>query len=110
MPVPPPVEDQVEESVVVEEQNEVVEQPVPVKYSTEPKESSSFKNVSIKKGKFEVIALRDGFVSNIRIPEGSVFTITDWAKLGSWMKCVDPQMEKQHQAEMKERKEKIAGK
>lgn len=53
----------------------------------------------------EVIALRAGYYAPNRIPGGAKFTIASFKHLGSWMKCVDPQMQKLHVENMKKRKE-----
>lgn len=57
----------------------------------------------------EVEALRDGFIRNERKVKGDVFTVADMSRVGTWMKCTDPVLEKQHQKMMIERKKQIAG-
>lgn len=56
----------------------------------------------------EVIATRDGFYRQRRMVEGVRFTVPSMAKVGSWMKCVDPVLEKEHQKILAE-KRKAAG-
>jgi len=54
----------------------------------------------------EVKALRNGFYNLHRLRENDVFTVKSFEDLGEWMKCLDPDLEKQHQANMKEKKAK----
>lgn len=54
----------------------------------------------------EVIALRDGFYQQNRIPEGKRFVVSV-EKLGSWMKCVDPVVQKQHERNMAVKKKSL---
>lgn len=51
----------------------------------------------------EVVALRLGFYKQERKMEGDAFTVPSLDKVGTWMKCVDPQLEKQHLALQKQR-------
>lgn len=55
----------------------------------------------------DVIATRSGFIHNERKSEGDRFTVESMDKLGSWMQCVDPVMEKKHQEAMYERNRKL---
>lgn len=55
----------------------------------------------------EVIAVRAGVFRRCRRGPGDKFTVPSFDLLGEWMKCVDPRLEKQHQANIKERKAKI---
>jgi hypothetical protein len=71
------------------------------------KASEESEAVPPKKG-IEVIALRPGFFQQQRKVEGDKFTVVDMSKVGTWMKCVDPVLEKQHQSKMKEQKS-VAG-
>ncbi len=57
----------------------------------------------------EVIALRKGFFGNHRREEGDKFVISKMSQLGDWMECVDPTLEKQHQAIIKSKKIESAG-
>ena len=52
----------------------------------------------------EVVALRKGFYNQLRISEGAKFTVTSMEKLGEWMRCVDPTIEKAHQKMIREKK------
>jgi hypothetical protein len=52
----------------------------------------------------EVVALRDGMYKKYRRKAGGKSFIVDkFEELGSWMKCVDPAIEKKHQAVLKAR-------
>lgn len=93
-----------EEAVLVEASSEPQE--MPIMHSSKPKESDSIKTIPNPKGKIDVEALRPGFFQNCRKVEGDKFSVSDMSKVGSWMKCVDPQLEKQHQVMIKEAKEK----
>ena len=42
----------------------------------------------------EVIAVREGFFNQHRKKEGDKFVVTSFKKLGEWMICVDPTLEK----------------
>lgn len=53
----------------------------------------------------EVIAMGPGFFKQGRKKEGDRFTVDSFDKLGSWMKCVDPVMQKKHEAEQRRKKE-----
>lgn len=64
---------------------------------------SNAKEVIIPKGGIEVVALRKGFYNNNRIIPGQRFRVSAMDKLGLWMECVDPTLEK-------ERKKMLAGK
>lgn len=55
----------------------------------------------------EVVALRAGFYQRERKVEGDKFMVASMQKLGDWMKCVDPKLEKLHQAAIKEKKAKL---
>ncbi len=73
-------------------------------FSSEPKESDSVKVVPPKsKNGVKVMALRNGFIKNCRKVEGDEFFVESIEKAGSWVKCVDPELEKQHLAFLKER-------
>lgn len=58
------------------------------------------------KGEIEVVAARPGFYNHSRRVEGDVFTVPSMEKVGNWMKCTDPVLEKQHQEMMKKAKRK----
>ncbi len=60
-----------------------------------------------KRKGIEVKALRLGVYKQHRKKAGDKFTIGSFEKLGSWMECTDPVMEKKHQAAMAERKAKL---
>lgn len=57
-----------------------------------------------KKKGIEVVALRAGFYKQSRKVEGDKFEVPDMSRVGSWMQCLDPVLEKQHQASMKAKK------
>ncbi len=57
----------------------------------------------------EVIALRAGFFQRSRKAEGDKFSVSNFDQLGSWMKCVDPVLQKKHVANLKSLKDKRAG-
>ena len=44
----------------------------------------------------DVVALRDGFYNQRRIPEGMQFKIKNFDDIGDWMKCVNPVLEKKN--------------
>ena len=71
-------------------------------------EAEAAKPIQKPKGKIEVRALRAGFIYNHRKFEGDVFQVDSMEKVGTWMECTDPKMEKLHQEMMKEKK-KLAG-
>lgn len=50
----------------------------------------------------EVVAIRAGFINNHRKKEGDVFMVPSMSKVGTWMRCTDPALEKEHQVMMKE--------
>lgn len=52
----------------------------------------------------EVVALRAGFVAQCRKVEGDVFTVPTMQHLGTWMKCTDANLEREHQLMMKQAK------
>lgn len=52
----------------------------------------------------EVVALREGFVRSERKKEGDVFTVASMQKLGSWMRCKDPKIQREHEAILLARK------
>lgn len=60
--------------------------------------------VAPKAKSIEVVALRPGFFKQMRKSEGDKFVVEKFEQLGSWMKCLDPVMEKKHQEAMKQRK------
>lgn len=51
----------------------------------------------------EVVALREGFFNSRRIKEGQVFMVSSESKLGSWMKCTNPEAQKVHAKKMKDK-------
>lgn len=54
----------------------------------------------------EVVAVGVGFWDNHRKNEGDRFTVPKLEDAGSWMKCIDPKIEREHQARMKDKKKK----
>ncbi len=58
----------------------------------------------IKKGSVEVVALRPGVYKRDRKAKDDKFRLDSFEQLGSWMRCVDPVVEKKHQETMIEKK------
>lgn len=58
----------------------------------------------IVKSGINVVAMRDGFYNRSRIREGEEFIVRSPADLGDWMKCLDPDIEKERVEWMKEKK------
>lgn len=52
----------------------------------------------------EVRASRDGFYNQSRYAEGQTFIVSDWSKVGMWMVCVDPFLEKKRLQLLKDKK------
>ena len=52
----------------------------------------------------EVVAIRPGFFKNRRMVAGDVFNVAAMEKVGDWMKCTNPELEKEHQAMMRKKK------
>lgn len=52
----------------------------------------------------EVVALRKGFYNQNRIKENEKFTVKSFEELGEWMKCLDPDIEKEKNKFFKEKK------
>ncbi len=75
---------------------ETVQPPIPPAMPTPP---PSRKHI-------EVVAIANGFYDNHRKTEGDHFTVPDMGMCGSWMKCVDPKLEREHLAFMKAKKQK----
>lgn len=58
-----------------------------------------------KASAIEVVATRPGFYKQMRKVEGDKFTyVGDFESMGSWMKCVDPVLQKKHMEVQKKRK------
>lgn len=55
----------------------------------------------------DVVALRSGFYEQRRIIEGEKFTVKKAEQLGSWMRCIDPVMQKKHQENLKAKKDAV---
>lgn len=73
---------------------------------SKPAMPDSEKIVKPASGVIEVVALMPGFHANERFKEGDKFTIQSMKQLGDWMKCVNPELEKQHQELIKAKKAK----
>ena len=58
------------------------------------------------KAPIKVIATRDGYYAPHRVPARCEFTVAQFSHLQSWMRCVDPEMQKLHEESMNERKKK----
>lgn len=93
------------ESVVKGAPDESPKDDVEKKPDSKPQESDSLKKLPKSDGGIEVVALRAGFFKQSRKEEGDKFKVSKMKDLGSWMKCVDPKKEKDHQAFMKKKKE-----
>lgn len=48
----------------------------------------------VPKSGIKVVATRKGFYNQLRVKEGDEFIIKDFSKIGEWMKCVDPALER----------------
>lgn len=59
-----------------------------------------------KKKMVDVIAMRAGFYRQKRISVGMEFQVRE-DELGTWMKCVDPVLQKKHEVNMRAKKEAI---
>ena len=57
-------------------------------------------------GGIAVVAVKPGFYRNSRKAVGDKFTVPNEGVLGSWMKCIDPQAQKAHEARMAARRAK----
>ncbi len=66
-------------------------------------ESPSTKTVK----EIKVVAVRAGFFAPHRKNEGDEFTVPSFKQLGSWMKCLDPKIEREHQAALKAKRAKV---
>jgi hypothetical protein len=98
MPIPVPVAEETQPSVAMPS----LDVPGPVQ-SPAPVAQVKSAPVVPKKG-IEVVVTRKGIWQGCRKHEGDVLFIPVMEKVGEWMKCVDPELEKQHIAMMKERK------
>lgn len=60
----------------------------------------------------EVVALHKGFFDSYRKKEGDKFLVRSEKQLGSWMECVDPELQKKHLARIsaKKKERRSAGK
>lgn len=65
-----------------------------------PPRPNSVKTILPSKGGIEVVALRNGWHNHSRRTEFEKFFVSGMKALGSWMKCTDPEAEKQHQETM----------
>ena len=92
---------------IVEDEAPVVEE----KVNSKPVEPDSTVAVKpIPKVGIKFVALRNGFWQNSRKSQGDEFYVPEMKKVGEWMQCVDPGLEKQHQLMIRERKLAAAGK
>lgn len=76
----------------------------------EPKKlapNDPIKSLHARKGPIEVIALRPGLYKNQRIDKGKAFSIEKPEHLGSWMKCVDKTIQKEHEFYCREHKKRM---
>lgn len=67
-----------------------------------PQPSEQSEGKPIVPRRIDVVAIKLGFFEGGRRAVGSKFSVPSMEKLGSWMKCVDPVLEKRHQEMMKE--------
>lgn len=111
MPMPPSADEgKMEDSEKAQDESpEVQTQDTPPaeepQVSSKPPEPSSTKIVQPpKSGGIKVVALRAGYINSCRKVEGDHFEVPNMQKVGSWMKCVDPKLEAEHQRLMKEQK------
>lgn len=73
----------------------------------DPGKSESNTIVSkISKSGIEVVAVRKGFYNQHRKKEGEKFIVSSIEKMGEWMRCVDPIMEKERQKFFGDKKKK----
>jgi len=94
-------------AVKSEEVNEKKVEPRPVASSSGPSPSNE-KKVEKDSAGVEVVALGKGFFRNSRKKLGDKFLVPSLDLVGDWMRCTDPEVEKQHQNLIKERKAKLA--
>ncbi len=78
----------------------------PITESFEEKSNSSIVAPKISKSGIEVVALRNGFYNQHRLVEGNVFVVKSFEDLGEWMKCIDPDLQKKHLENLKNKKAK----
>lgn len=85
---------------------EALQQEEPSLVSIEPKAPDSEVAVEapVKSG-IEVVALRAGFHRGSRRDVGERFLVKSMDRVGDWMKCVDVKAEKQHQQNLKLKKD-----
>lgn len=63
--------------------------------SSEQTISNKLENVKTPRTGIEVVALRKGFYNQNRIRVGDKFKVGKMTQLGEWMRCTDPEIEKQ---------------
>lgn len=78
----------------------------PIIESLEQKSVSNMVAPKIPKNGFEVVALRKGFYNQRRLEEGDKFLVKSFEELGEWMKCTDPDLQKKHLENLKNKKAK----
>ena len=62
----------------------------------------------IRRGQgIKVVAIQEGFYQQNRLSPGDEFEIKDMSRLGFWMRCLDPVIQKKHEALQAAAKEKI---
>lgn len=62
--------------------------------------------VPLTKQVIEVVATRKGFYGQVRISEGTKFSVASFDDLGEWMKCTDKEIEKKRVKFLKDKKAK----
>lgn len=100
---PPPVEQAGGDDETVAAEQSTTFPPEQTKIETK----DPVKNLLTRKGPIEVIALTDGFVAPHRIKKGTTFKVSGPEKLGSWMKCVDKTIQKEHEHYCRAHKKKM---
>lgn len=82
--------------------------PTPSEQSEGEEQDVADENPSTKTLKdIKVVALRAGFFAPHRKNENDEFTVPSFKQLGSWMKCLDPKIEREHQAALKAKRTKV---
>lgn len=75
-------------------------------FDTVESKNNSQVTVKLSKNGIEVVALRKGFYNQHRIRENDLFLVKSFEELGEWMKCVDPDLQKKHLENLKNKKAK----
>jgi hypothetical protein len=89
-----PVEENSNNMLESSEENEGSFEKLKPKLATVENSLSNAIEIQCPRSGIKVVALRDGFMFQQRIKAGEEFTISNFSQLGSWMKCLDPMMER----------------